>query len=257
MPEKFPSLGKYKSELDYQGNVVQSCIHCHQVGDAMKTFYRSKKEALPEEVLFPYPHPKSLGLILDPKERATVLKVETNSPAEKSGFKPGDQIKALGGQPLLSIADVQWVLHRAPADGAKLKAEVLRDGKQMELALVLEKGWRERDDVSWRSSSWGLRRMATGGMLLENIDGDRPAAVPKDGMALRAKHVGAFGPHAAAKNAGFQVGDVVVSFDRQTDLARETDLFAYALRTKKPGDRVPVVVVRGGKKVELTLPMQE
>jgi len=257
VPEKFPSLGKYKSELDYQGNVVQSCIHCHQVGDAIKTFYRAKKEPMPDEVLFPYPHPKSQGLVLDPKEKATVLKVEKDSPAEKARFKPGDQIRTLDGQTLLSIADVQWVLHRAGADGADLRAEVTRDGKPVSLKLNLPKGWRQRDDISWRSSAWGLRRMATGGMLLETFDGERPAGVPKDGMALRAKHVGAFGPHAAAKNAGFQVGDVIVSFDGKTDLPRETDLFAYALRTKQPGDKVPVTVVRGGKRVGLVLPVQE
>src|SRR6266545_1416368 len=89
VPEKFPSLGKYKSGLDYQGNVVQSCIHCHQVGDAIKTAYRAKKEPMPEDVLFPYPHPKALGLILDPKERATVKAVEKDSVAEKSGLKAG------------------------------------------------------------------------------------------------------------------------------------------------------------------------
>jgi serine protease Do len=258
VPEKFPGLGKYKSELDYKGNVVQSCIHCHQVGDAIRDVYR-KKGAIPEDVLFPYPHPKALGLILDPKEQATVLKVESAhkaTPAELAGFKPGDAIKTLDGQPLLSIADVQWVLHRASPDGAKLKAEVIRAGKPVELTLTLEKGWRQADDIAWRSSSWGLRRMATGGILLEEI-AERPAGVAKDGMALRAKHVGQYGPHAAAKNAGFLVGDVIVSFDGRTDLARETDLIAYALRTRKPGDKVPVTIVRGGKKMEMTLPMQE
>ena len=158
----------------------------------------------PEEVLFPYPHPKSQGLVLDPKERATVSKVEADSVAEKSGFKAGDVIKTLNGQPLLSIADVQWVLHHTPAGGAALKAEVLRDGKPAAVTLTLPKNWRQADDISWRASSWGLRRMATGGMLLEQID-ERPAGVPREGMALRAKHVGQFGPHAAAKNAGFQV----------------------------------------------------
>lgn len=256
VPEKFPSLSKYGPELDYKGNVVQSCIHCHQVGDAIKDVYRKKKEPMPEEVLFPYPHPKSQGLILDPKERATVLKVEKDSVAEKSGLKAGDQIKSLNGQPLLSLADVQWVLHHTPATGATLKAEVVRDGKPVSLALTLADGWRQKDDISWRSSSWGLRRMATGGMLLESID-ERPAGVPKEGMALRAKHVGQFGPHAAAKNAGFQVGDVIIAFDGKTDLARETDLFADALRTRKPGEKVPVKVVRGGKVIELQLPMQE
>ena len=259
VPEKFPSLGKYKSELDYTGtNVVQSCIHCHQVGDAIKTVYRAKKEPLPEAVLFPYPHPKSQGLILDPKECATVLKVEKDSTAEKSGFKTGDQIKSLNGQPLLSIADVQWVLHHAPADGAALKAEVVRDGKPAAVTLTLPKGWRQADEISWRSSTWGLRRMGTAGMRLGVIEGERPAGVPKDGMALLVNHMGMFGgPHGAAKAAGVQVGDVIVAFDGQTDLARETDLIAYSLRTRKTGDKVTIKVVRAGKTLEIVIPMQD
>ena len=98
--------------------------------------------------------------------------------------------------------------------------------------------------------------MTTGGILLEQIE-ERPAGVPKTGMALRAKHVGQFGPHAAAKNAGFLMGDVIVAFDGKTDLLRETDLLAYALRNRKPGEKVAVTIVRGGKTLELMLPMQE
>ena len=252
VPEKFPSLAKYGSSLDYKGNVVQSCIHCHQVGDAIKTAYRAKGGPMPEEVLFPYPHPKSQGLILDPKERATVLRVEADSAAAKAGFKPGDTIKSLNGQPLLSIADVQWVLHHTAAAGATINAEVVRDGKPATVAFTLPNGWRQADDISWRASSWTLRRMGTGGMLLESLD-ERPAGVPPTGMALRAKFVGQFGPHAAAKAAGFVIGDVLISFDGKTDLNRETDLLAYSLRTHKPGDKVPVTIVRSGKKKEMTL----
>lgn len=258
VPEKFPSLGKYKSELDYKGNVVQSCIHCHQVGDAIKNVYRAKKEALPEDVLFPYPHPKSLGLVLDPKQCATVLKVEKDSVAEKAGFKAGDQIKTLAGQPLLSLADVQWVLHHTPATGAKVKAEVIRDGKPLALTLTLGSGWRRADDISWRSSSWGLRRMATAGMKLDRIEGERPAGVPADGMALKVAHVGMYGgPHGAAKAAGVQIGDTLIAFDGKTNLTRETDVFAYSLRARKPGEKVTIKLVRAGKTLELTIPMQE
>jgi S1-C subfamily serine protease len=98
--------------------------------------------------------------------------------------------------------------------------------------------------------------MATGGMFLEEVE-TRPAGVPKTGMALRAKHVGQFGPHAAAKTAGFQMDDIIISFDGKTDLLRETDLFAYALRMRKPGEKVAVTIVRNGKTMEMTLPMQE
>jgi serine protease Do len=195
-------------------------------------------------------------LILDPKERATVIDVEAGTPAAAAGFQKGDAILALDGQSLLSIADVQWVLHQADSSGAELKANVLRNGKSVPLTLTLKSGWRQRDDISWRASTWGLRRMATGGLLLED-PAERPAGLSKENMALRIKHVGQFGPHAAAKNAGFQVGDIIVSFDGKTDLKRETDLLAYSMRSHKPGDKVPVVVFRGGKNVNLTLPMQE
>ena len=67
---------------------------------------------------------------------------------------PGDEIVRLEGQPLLSIADVQWVLHRADPEGASLKAEVRRDGRPVEVTLTLPKGWRRHDDLSWRASSW-------------------------------------------------------------------------------------------------------
>jgi hypothetical protein len=259
-PEKFPLLvGRFTSSLDYKGNVVRSCIHCHQIGDAQRAYYRKRGQAIPETILFPSPHPKSLGLILDPKEKAAVLGVEQDSPAAKAGFRKGDEILTLAGQPLLSIADVQWVLQETSPAGAKIEAVVRRGERKVEVTLALEKGWRRRDNFSWRVSSWGLRRMATGGMLLERMSAKEreKAGLPETGMALRVKHVGQFGPHAAAKNAGFRPGDVLVSFDGEVDLVREQDVFAHAVTKRKPGDRVKVAVIRAGKKLMLTLPMQE
>ncbi len=245
-PEKFPSLSaKYTSKLNYAGNVVQSCIHCHQIGDAIRDTYRAKGQAIPEAILFPYPHPKSQGLILDPKECATVTSVEPGTTAAKAGFQAGDKIRTLAGQPLVSMADVQWVLNQTAPAGGLLKAEIERDGKPLTVTWTLPEGWRRTDDISWRVSAWSLRRMGTGGMVLESTDG-----------ALRVKSVGQFGLHATAKNAGFKPGDAIVSFDGKTDFQRESDLLAYSATNRKAGDKVPVVVLRDGKKLELTLPMQ-
>src|SRR5262245_38553119 len=69
-PEKYPILrGRYTAKFDLEGKVVQGCIHCHQIGDAQRQIHRDRKESLPESLLFSYPHPKSLGMILDPKEQ--------------------------------------------------------------------------------------------------------------------------------------------------------------------------------------------
>jgi S1-C subfamily serine protease len=260
VPEKFPLLKeKYGSQLNYEGNVVQSCIHCHQIGDAQKEFHRKQNSALPEQVLFPYPHPKALGLILDPKERASVLRVDEDSLAAKAGFRAGDVIEKLEGQPLLSMADVQWVLHHVSSDGGTVKANVLRDGKPAEVALELPKGWRKKDDIAWRASSWQLRRIGLGGLFLKNVSSDLRSErkLPAEGMALRVEHVGQYAPHDRAKQAGFVKNDVLVSFDGRTDLARETDLLHYTVNELKPGSKVPVEILREGKKLTLTLPVGE
>lgn len=87
-PELFPSLReKFTDSLDYTGNVVKSCIHCHQIGDAQRDLYRSSGKPLPESLLFPYPHPKAIGLVIDPDTRATVKAIGVESPAPPRAFK--------------------------------------------------------------------------------------------------------------------------------------------------------------------------
>ncbi len=260
-PELYPSLkNEYTDSLNYAGNnVVKSCIHCHQIGDAQRDTYRTSGEPLPESLLFPYPHPKSIGLILDPNQRATVKEVRRETPAAQAGLKAGDVIESLAGQPLLSIADIQWILHQTPATGGRIAARIQRGGATQELALELSSGWRQADDISWRVSSWGLRRMTTGGMLLKPATAEQRqgASVADGNMALFVEHVGQYGAHAAAKNAGVQKGDVLIAFDGRTDLVREADIFRQGMLERKPGQRVPITVSRGGKQIQLQLPMQE
>jgi hypothetical protein len=257
-PEEYPTLsGRFKSHLDYSGQVAQSCIHCHMVGEAQRAVHRTTSGEIPDKLLYPYPNPKILGLILDPKEKATVKRVDVGSPAEKDGFRPGDELLTLEGQPLLSIADLQWVLHNV-GETAALKAVVKRDGRTMPLTITLAKGWRQRYDLSWRASSWDLRRMTTGGMRLEEMPSEdrMKAGLADTALALRVKHVGQFGPHAAAKQAGFQTGDILVNVNGKSAHLSESDLMATLAKEKRPGDKVPVTVLRDGTKIELTLPMQ-
>src|SRR5207302_4047610 len=128
-----------------------------------------------EEVLYPYPMPNAAGLSLDPKEKAKVRKVVPGSAAQKAGFRMGDEIHALEGQPIISIADVQWVLHNA-SEPATLNTQVLRGRKKINLTLDLGRDWRRHSDIAWRTTTWDLRRMAAGGLVLE----DSPAEERRD-----------------------------------------------------------------------------
>ena len=127
----------------------------------------------------------------------------------------------------------------------------------VELTLTLPRGWRQRGDISWRASSWGLRRIA-GGLLLEPLTaGARKKAGIADGaMALRVKYLGNNGPHGAAYRAGVRQGDVVVSYDDRSDLLREGDLLVRA-QEHKAGEPVAVTVLRDGKKISMKLEVQE
>lgn len=244
-PELIPTFaGKYTASLNYAGKVVPSCIHCHMIGDAQRDLALQRKKGLPESLLFPYPHPKSLGLILDPKECASVLRAEPGSDAAKAGLRAGDIIQTFAGQPMLSIADVQWVLQNTPAEGAEVKLVVVRAGKTVPLTLSLPSGWRRRDDLSWRASTWGLRRAALGGLKLDPNPG---------GKGLLVANVGQYAPHDRAKKAGMLKGDVVVSVDGRTDFTRETDVIAYCLQEKKADEPLVLGVQRGGQALTITV----
>lgn len=255
-PEKFPSLAtNYTSQLDYQGNVVKSCVHCHQIGDAIKSHYRKEQGTIPDKWLYPYPHPKNLGLIFDPKESSTLLAVTPGSVAATAGFQAGDQIELLGGQPIVSIADAQWVLHSFPSDGGELTAEVTRDSKKQSLKMVVAKDWRTHEDIAWRASSWHLRQSGLGGMIVKPISTERmnQLGIPAGQMALEVGHVGAYPPHDRAKNAGVVKGDILIEYDGRRDFLRETDLLAYAINKVEIGRVVPMRFRRGDKEIDVKI----
>lgn len=257
-PLEFPSVkGRYTAKLDYEGSVARSCLHCHQVGEAQRQVYRSAGKPIPEEVLYPYPMPDLLGLKLDPNTATRVLEVAPDSVASRGGFQAGDELLTLAGQPLVSLADVQWVLHTTKAP-AVVEGEVRRGGAKVRVTLDLPAGWRQRGDLSWRPTTWELRRMALGGLWLEELDeaGREKAGLGEGQMGLHVRHVGQYGAHAFAKNAGVQQGDILVSFDGRSERMTETELLAHGVTQRRPGDKVPLTVLRGGKRIELTLPLQ-
>lgn len=261
-PELYPSLkSKFTDALNYKGDVAKSCIHCHQIGDARRDFYRSKSLPIPEKLLYPFPHPKSLGLIFDPHQMATLKSVDAGSLAEIAGFKAGDAIKSLNGQPLLSIADVQWVLNDVDSNGGTVLAKVARDGigKSTDVNLVLPAEWRKLDSIDWRVSSWGLRRMVLGGMKLETLADDRrkQLKIADEQMALLVTNVGQYGKHATAKRAGFIKDDIILSFDGQTTLMTSDELLGYGATSTKPGQSVTVKILRNSETITKQLLMQD
>jgi hypothetical protein len=257
-PVEIPELAKkYGRELNWGGNVVQSCVHCHQIGEAFRGHYREKGEPVPPARIYPMPAAETIGLSLAPDQPATVTAVAADSIAARAGFRAGDAFASFAGQPLISVADFSWVLHRAPEAGA-LAAVVRRGEADVPLTLALPAGWRAKSDISRRVGTWSMRAMASGGLNLTDLDDAtrRTRGLPADSLALLVKGVGQFGKHGTAKKSGFQKDDVIVAFAGENTRLTEGELIGRVLAKTKIGEAVDVSVLRGSERVTLTLPMQ-
>jgi serine protease Do len=257
-PVEIPVLAeKYKRDLDWEGKVVQSCVHCHQIGEAYRTMFRDKGEPIPSELIYPMPGPETIGLTLAPDQIGHVDAVAPGSAAEAAGIKAGDELQMVNGDPLVSIADVAWALNHAPESGI-LPITARRGTAGITANLKLEKGWRMKSDISRRVGTWQMRGMALGGLVLEDLpDAERePRKLGTNVMGLRVKGVGQYGKHAAGKNAGFQKEDVIVEFDGVSTRQTEGEIIGRTLQAKRVGEKVKVSVLRGTEQLELSLPMQ-
>jgi hypothetical protein len=237
----YPTLKKFSAEVtpgDRRNN--DSCLHCHNVHTADLNYRRMARLPLRDKDLWSYPPPDVLGLVLDDKERATVKAVTADSAAAKAGFQPGDRIVRLEGQPLLSIADVQWVLHNAQEPG-KVKAEVDREGKKMEIDLPLAQGWRRPFDFSWRDATcgWAIAHFGIDHVPLAP-KARKPLGLAENALALRVKFVGP-----DLKDVGLRVNDVIVEVDGMSTAMTGSEFLAYVARNKKPADNLNLTVLRG------------
>src|SRR5690606_35491190 len=126
----------------------QDCIHCHMVKEyALRAKWEQGR--LSEEDLWVYPMPERIGLTMDVDDGLLIEAVEEGSPADKAGLAVGDELVSLAGQPLISLADIQWALHTAPTE-ARPPVTVRRQGQTLKKTIALSGDWK-KSDISWRA----------------------------------------------------------------------------------------------------------
>ncbi|HSH95651.1 MAG TPA: Trx7/PDZ domain-containing (seleno)protein, partial [Roseimicrobium sp.] len=162
---KHPSKKPYATALDMPGldrkerlrgqTERGNCIHCHNIHDAEQRQWLTEGK-MSEDKLWRYPLPDNTGISIDPKDGTRIATVLSGTPAEKAGLKTGDVVKQVNGQPVISIADMQWVLHGLANSGDKVAFTVARGKDPVNATLELAKDWK-RSDISWRGSMWSLR----------------------------------------------------------------------------------------------------
>ncbi len=232
------------------------CAHCHNVGDAEVLSLRNMGEPVLDRHLWPYPVPDLFGLKVNIDDQRTIQAVTPGSRSEKVGFREGDKILSVQGQPILSIADIQWVLHNAQARG-RVHFELSRGDRMVQVALPLEHGWRRASDASWRVS-WDLQGTLAGFICEPLTPQERVSSgLAKDALALRLKATQSenrylrFG-NPAARNV-FRKGDIIVGVDGRKKHMKVRQFLAYLLQKKKPGEAVRLTLLRGDTRLEVKL----
>lgn len=257
-PLDIPAMDEgFQSELDWNGNVLKSCVHCHQIGDALRRTIRDRGDFLPLQLIYPHPAPATIGIELGKEAVNMIATVTPGSPAAAAGLAAGDSIVSFAGQTCVSEADFRWALDQFP-DSGSLPIEVQRGDKTATVNLKLDQGWRAANGMTQRVGNWPMRAMAFGGMRLEEMSADdkKSKNIPEDKLALLALNVGQYGRHALAKQQGFQKDDIIVEVDGDRSARSEGELMADILQKKKAGARIPAKVLRSGKEIELKIPVQ-
>lgn len=172
---------------------------------------------------------------LDKPEGALVSMVEKGSPADKAGLQPGDVIRQVNGQPIVSSGDLPAVIGRsAPGDSVTL--EVWRQGASKQLTARLANADDKAAQVASKKDAPGQGRL---GLALRPLQPDEQQEAGVDsGLVVQQ----ASGPAALA---GVQAGDVLLSINgipvKSIDQVRAT--------VAKSQKSVALLILRGDSKI--------
>ena len=184
---------------------------------------------------------RALGL---PDARGALISgVQSGSAADKAGIERMDVIRAINGSTINQSSDVPVVIG-ALAPGARAMITVFREGKTVDIPVILGQ---LTDDAIARANGPGTERPSAAsasnalGIVGQNLDADDRRELGlqvNEGVAI-ARVEGL-----AARRAGLQAGDVILSVGRKT-VASITALNAE-LGSVKAGQTVMLLVRRGG-----------
>lgn len=240
--ESTPSALKYERVGRVLDGTVSNCLHCHEVQRMAIDSHFMTGARLPDRMLWVYPGPETLGLTLSREHCARVTAVAESSLASDAGIEVGDDITTMNGQPLVSIADLQWILHQFPDEGGPVQLELRRGDRSRAVTMTLAEGWRRLGDFGWRYRVAGYAAWLWSGVSV---------AYHPEGFRVSQLSPGWFKKSNRSARNALRVGDIIVAVDGRAGITR-SQYIAYLMRDKEPGSRVELRVRRKGPIIDVS-----
>jgi predicted metalloprotease with PDZ domain len=230
------------------------CVHCHTIHD-MEHALAVEEGRWRDGDQWIHPDPAQVGVQLDADDQSLLRAVTADSAAARAGLQAGDRLLRLGAQPRVrTMADAQWALHLAAPGDTGIELTFARDGRERAATLQLEAGWKARspEAYAWRPYKWNLSPAPGFGGPALNADEKRALGLEPAQFAFRVQYLVNWGENAhrgrAAAKAGIRTGDVVLSFAGKHDFVSIDHFHAWVPLTRRAGEEVEVVLLRGGEK---------
>lgn len=181
---------------------------------------------------------------------AVVSQVESDSPGEKAGLKVGDVITDLDGKPVSDAGELQVEVGQKQP-GTKLDLTVMRDGKTMQVPVMLEAmGARDKGAEAASTENekprWGI------GLADLTPDVRQQVQAPTDVHGAVVERVL---PGSSADDAGLQRGDIITEVNRHP-VHSAADVQRELANTPKGGDALVLVWSNGGSTFRVLHPTQ-
>lgn len=246
--------GLERKEKYQQITVRNNCIHCHNIHDAENNHLELTGK-WSNEILWRYPLPDNIGLKIDPKDGLRISEVISGSPAAKAGLRAGQSITYINNQIILSIADIQWVLHNLSNTGTTINVRI--SGSSRNYVLAARAGWK-RTDVSWRGSMWNVRPRLRVWMPEATTQEFKKLNLPAGQKALKVKWINTNSPEGRkARDAGLRTGDFVIAVDgKPMGNMTPREFNSHVKLNYKPGQTLPITLSRNGKRIEFNWPLK-
>ncbi len=167
------------------------------------------------------------AVVTDRDEGSFVEQIYEKSPAELSGLRIGDKLASLDGAEITSFSQVLDVLREKKAND-NFKISVSRDGAVVELECTL-----------------ASRSSAASSVWMGVTGEDNP-------LGIKITSLTADGP---AEKSGLLTDDVVVEVEGKPTTSYQA--LIELVRSKKPGDKLPLKVLRSNEKVDVSLALEE